>query len=289
VAFLTIFTIPKPFVDEHISLIQNNAFDSWVHLRPDVEVLVMGDDPGVADAAAEHGIRHVSDAPMNDFGTPLLDWAFAEAARRSSAEVLCYVNADIVLLDDFIGAVPRLPSGPYLAIGQRWNCDIRTPIDFAADGDGLDQWARRNGQLDLGFGSDYFVYPREVDFGLPPFAVGRPGWDNWMIGRALQLGFPVIDMTPSTTVVHQNHDYGHVQGRRGLDWEGPEADRNLQLGGWLDRYKHSPSNATHVLAPDGLYRARSVKYLRGRVTELVLLQPASAPLRWLIKLARRAT
>ncbi len=144
-------------------------------------------------------------------------------------------------------------------------------------------------RLDLGFGSDYFVYPREVDFGLPPFAVGRPGWDNWMIGRALQLGFPVIDMTPSTTVVHQNHDYGHVQGRRGLDWEGPEADRNLQLGGWLDRYKHSPSNATHVLAPNGLYRARSVKYLRGRVTELVLLQPAAAPLRWLIKLARRAT
>jgi hypothetical protein len=288
VAFLTIFTIPKPFVDEHVSLIQNNALDSWVHLRPDVEVLVMGDDPGVADAAAEHGIRHVSDAPMNDFGTPLLDWAFAEAARRSSAEVLCYVNADIVLLDDFIGAVRRLPSGPYLAIGQRWNCDIRTPIDFAADGDGLDKWARRNGQLDLGFGSDYFVYPREVDFGLPPFAVGRPGWDNWMIGRALQLGFPVIDMTPSTTVVHQNHDYGHVQGRRGLDWEGPEADRNRQLGGWIDRYKHSPSNATHVLAPDGLYRARSFKYLRGRVEELVLLQPVAAPLRWLIKLARRA-
>ena len=287
-AFLTIFTIPKPFVDEHLSLIQNNALDSWAHLGPEVEVLVIGDDPGVADAAAAHGVGHVADAVTNEFGTPLLDWAFAEAARRSSGEVLCYVNADIVLLDDFIDAARRLPGEPYLAIGQRWNCDIRTPIDLATDGDRFDQWARKNGQLDPGFGSDYFVYPREVDFGLPPFAVGRPGWDNWMIGRALQLGFPVIDMTPSTTVVHQNHDYGHVQGRRGLDWEGPEADRNRELGGWLDRYKHSPSNATHVLAPDGLHRARSFKYLRGRATEFVLLQPVGAPLRWLIKLTRRA-
>jgi hypothetical protein len=288
VPFLTIFTIPKPFVDEHVSLIQNNALDSWVHLGPDVETIVIGDDPGVAEAADARGVAHVSEAVTNDFGTPLLDWAFGEAARRSSAEVLCYVNADIVLLDDFIDAVRRLPSGSYLGIGQRWNCEIRAPIDFATEGAGLAQWARRNGQLDPGFGSDYFVYPRKLDFGLPAFAVGRPGWDNWMIGRTLQLGFPVIDMTPSTTVVHQNHDYGHVQGRRGADWEGPEADRNLELGGWLDRYKHSPSNATHVLGPDGLKRARSLKYLRGRVEEFILLRPVAAPLRRLIRLAQRA-
>jgi hypothetical protein len=287
-AHLTIFSIPKGFKDPHISLIQGNALASWARLGRDVEVLLMGDDVGVAEAALEFGVTHVGHAATNEYGTPLLDWAFREVAARGSGTVLCYVNADIILLPDFLAAVRRLPREPYFAIGQRWNCDIRTPIDFAADGDGLHQWARRNGQLDLGFGTDYFVYARELDFGLPPFAVGRPGWDNWMIGRALQLGLPVIDMTPSTTVIHQNHDYGHVQERRGLDWEGPEADRNRQLGGWVDRYKHSPSNATYVLAPDGLRRARSFKYLRARVEEFILLQPAAAPLRWLIKPARRA-
>jgi hypothetical protein len=287
-AYLTIFSIPKGFIDPHVSLIQRNALASWARLGRDIEVLLIGDDAGVAEAAREFDVTHVGHPVTNEYGTPVLDWAFREVAARGTGTVLCYVNADIILLPDFLAAVHRLPEAPYLAIGQRWNCDIRAPIDFVADVDGLDQWVRRDGQLDPGFGSDYFVYPREIDFGLPPFAVGRPGWDNWMIGRALQLRLPVIDMTPSTTVIHQNHDYGHVQGRRGLDWEGPEADRNLQLGGWVDRYKHSPSNATHVLGPDGLYRARSFKYLRGRFYEFVLLKPAAAPLRWLIKLARRA-
>ena len=287
-AYLTIFSIPKGFVDPHVSLIQRNALASWARLGRGIEVLLIGDDVGVAEAAREFDVTHVGHAPTNEYGTPLVDWAFREVAARGRGTMLCYVNADIILLPDFLAAVHRLPGEPYLAIGQRWNCDVRTPIDFAADGDGLDQWARRNGQLDPGFGSDYFVYPRELDFGLPSFAVGRPGWDNWMIGRALQLRLPVIDMTPSTTVIHQNHDYGHVLEGRGLDWEGPEADRNRQLGGWVDRYKHSPSNATHVLAPDGLRRARSLKHLRARVEEFVLLQPVAAPLRWLIKPARRA-
>lgn len=287
-SYMTLFSLPKGFVDPHTSVIQRNALESWRRLGPDVEVLLMGDDPGVSAAADEYGATHIGDVAANEYGTPLLDWAFREVAARGTGAVLSYVNADIILLPDFLAAVHRLPGEAYLAIGQRWNCDVRAPIDFAADGDGLDRWARRNGQLDLGFGSDYFVYPRELDFGLPPFAVGRPGWDNWMIGRALQLGLPVIDMTPSTTVIHQNHDYGHIHERRGYDWEGPEADQNRQLGGWVDRYKHSPSNATHVLAPDGLRRARSFKHLRARVEEFVLLQPAAAPLRWLLKPARRA-
>jgi hypothetical protein len=288
VAFLTLFSLPKGFVDPHVSLIQRNALQSWQRLRPDVEVLLFGDDPGVAEAAREHGATHVGEAATNEYGTPLLDWAFREASTRGSGEFLCYVNADIILLDDFLAAVRRLPTKPCLAIGQRWNCDIRRPLDLAADGAGLDVWARRVGSLDPGRGSDYFVYPHGTDFGLPPFAVGRPGWDNWMIGRALQLGFPVVDMTPSTTVIHQNHDYGHVAEGGGSDWEGPEADRNRKLTGWIDRYTHSPSNATHVLTPDGLRRARSFRHLRARAEELVALRPAAEPLRRLIKLARRA-
>ena len=32
---------------------------------------------------------------------------------------------------------------------------------------------------------------------MPDFAIGRAGWDNWMIYHARQQGWPVIDGTPS--------------------------------------------------------------------------------------------
>jgi hypothetical protein len=286
--YLTIFSLPKGFVDPHVSLIQRNALASWRHLGGDVEVLLMGDDPGVAEAALEYGATHVGDPTKNEFGTPLLDWAFREAAARGSGEYLCYVNADIILLDDFLAAVRRLPDEPHLAIGQRWDCPIRTLLDFDAEASTLASWARRNGQIDLGRGSDQFVFPRGTDFGLPPFAVGRPGWDNWIMGRALELDLPLIDMTESATVIHQNHDYGHVADRRGTDWEGPEAERNRRLGGRLDKYLHTPSNATHTLTGAGLRRARSLKHLRARAEEFVALRPIAAPLRGSLKLVRRA-
>jgi hypothetical protein len=287
--FLTLFTIPKGFTDPHVSLIQRNALASWKRLAPAVEVLVIGDDPGVGEAAREFGVTHVSGATTNDFGTPLLDWAFREAATRGSGEVLCYANADIVLLDDFPAAARRLPRDPYLAIGRRWDCDISAPLDFSRGDALLRDWAIHHGTLDKARGSDYFLFRKDTDLGLPSFAVGRPGWDNWMIGRALELHYPLIDITASVTAIHQNHDYGHVVGGPGAStWEGPEASRNRELAPGLERYIHNPYNATHLLTPGGLRRVRSLKHGRARLEAFVALRPVARPVRWLIRRVRRS-
>ncbi|MGD0385701.1 MAG: hypothetical protein ABSB73_06145 [Solirubrobacteraceae bacterium] len=285
-SYLTLFTIPKGFGDPHVSLIQRNALASWRALGPEVEVLLIGDDPGVAEAAAEFGAAHIADVATNEFGTPLLDFAFAQAATRGSGEVLCYVNADIVLLDDFVPAVRRLPREPHLGIGRRWDCDVTEILDFSDGGASLRSWARREGTLDLGRGSDYFVFNADTDFELPPFAVGRPSWDNWMIGRALELGIALIDMTPSITAIHQNHDYRHVAGGSPTSWEGPEAQRNRQLIAGIDRYVHGPYNATHLLTPDGLRRPHSLKHARAKLEAFVALRPVMRPLHRLIRFLR---
>jgi hypothetical protein len=286
---LTLFTIPKGFTDAHVALIQRNALASWQRLAPAVEVLVMGDDPGVAEAARDYAATHIGGMTSNEFGTPLLDWAFREAASRGSGQVLCYVNADIVLLDDFVAAVRRLPDRPYLAIGRRWNCDVSSVLDFSDGAASVRELRSRSGVLDQGRGSDYFAFRRATDLGLPPFAVGRPGWDNWLIGRALALGLPVIDVTSSVTAIHQNHEYGHVAQAAGLAWEGPEAVRNRSLAEGIDRYTHNPYNATHLLTPDGLRRARSRKHLRARAEAFVTLRPVASPLHRLVRLVRGST
>jgi hypothetical protein len=196
------------------------------------------------------------------------------------------VNADIALLPDFMAALRRMPARPFLAIGQRWNCDVREPVDFATNGADVWSWARKHGQLDERRGSDYFVYRRSTDLGLPGFAVGRPGWDNWLIGHALEIGLSVIDLTPSVTVVHQNHDYAHVAASTGAGWEGPEADHNRELAGWLDRYMHTPANATHLLTPVGLRRARTPSHLRARAEAYLSLNPRAAPVRRMVRRIR---
>ncbi len=93
---------------------------------------------------------------------------------------------------------------------------------------------------------------------LPPFAVGRPGWDNYLVYRARKLGIPVVDATPVLTLVHQNHGYGHVPAASGDRWEGPEARMNRALMGGTER-TFDIGDATHVLMANGLIPARGFR------------------------------
>ncbi len=247
---LTLFSIPKPFVGP-IAVPQRNAIESWTRLHPDCEVILCGDDDGVQEAAAKFRARHIPEVARNEFGTPLLDSVFEKAECEASHPLLCYVNADIILLKDFLAAVRFVPFEKFLIVGQRWDIDLSEPIHFGADGweDRLRRCVAEKGSLHPSTGIDYFVFRRGTVGKLPPFAVGRPGWDNWFIYRARSLGIPVVDATRVTTVIHQNHSYDHVKDSRDGTTEGPEAEQNRRLiGGW--RHVFYIRDATHVLIPD---------------------------------------
>ncbi|HYC59574.1 MAG TPA: glycosyl transferase family 2, partial [Thermoanaerobaculia bacterium] len=89
---ISFFTIPKPFVDEHTSRSQINAIGSWKHAFPDAEILVFGDEPGIAEATQKLGVRHVPHIDRNDLGTPLLSSAFQSAEALATHRILCYLN-----------------------------------------------------------------------------------------------------------------------------------------------------------------------------------------------------
>ena len=104
---LTLFTIPKPFRG-HVGVIQRNAIKSWVMLRPACQIILFGDEEGTLEVAKEWGVHHMPEVARNEFGTPLLDSTFATAHRLAINNILCYANADIMLLNDFMVAVTRL-------------------------------------------------------------------------------------------------------------------------------------------------------------------------------------
>lgn len=254
---LTLFAVPKPFVG-HIGVIQRNAIRAWTRLGSGCEVLLFGDEAGTADAAREHGVRHVPDVACNERGTPLVSDLFAQAVRLASHPVLVYANADVILTRALPRAVARVRAlERFLLCGRRWNLEVGTPLDFTPGWeDRLHADVARHGRLAIPGAIDYFGFPL---FGaLPPFAVGRVEWDQWLLFRARVLGAPLIDATACVLAVHQ-HDYAHLADAPRPDVEREvERNRSLALFHRLDL-----RDATHVLTSPGCAARSTARIWRG--------------------------
>ncbi len=230
---LTIFTAPKPFTNPHIDLIQRNAIQSWTHLGDQVEALLIGEEDRLAEAAVELGVRHLPDVARNAQGTPLVSSIFDLARQASRSPLLAYVNADIILLPEFVTIARQTAAqcGRFLVVGQRWDLDQREPLRFGSDWSGrLRQELDMRGRLHPPGGSDYFIFPRDCFTAMPPFAIGRAGWDNWMFFYARQQHWPVVDATHVLPVIHQDHDYSHLPGGQ-PHYRLPETAENVRLAG----------------------------------------------------------
>ena len=230
---LTLFTAPKPFTDPHIATIQRNAIQSWQHLGEGVRVILVGEEAGMAETAAEFGLLHLPQVERNSSGTPLVRSIFGLARQHSPDALLVYLNADILLTSAFLEPVSQVASQAegFLIVGQRWDLDVRQPLDFSPGWDArLLADMRVRGRLHPPMGSDYFVFPRPCFTEMPPFAIGRAGWDNWMFTHARLQGWPVVDATGAITIIHQDHDYAHLPGGQ-PHYRLPETTENIRLAG----------------------------------------------------------
>jgi hypothetical protein len=170
-------------------------------------------------------------------GPPRVDDLFAKARAASQAQLLAYVNSDIILMPDWLVAVRRVAEaipGDLLVIGRRTDLDVTEAIDMAdplARIDLLDR-ALRFGKPAARVCKDYFVFRRAAAPRVPAFTLGRAYWDNWMVHDARSRGVPVVDITACATAVHQNHDYAHlVGGRLSAYLTSPGARANRRLAG----------------------------------------------------------
>lgn len=273
---MTIFSTTKAFRG-HIGVIQTNAIQSWTLLRPKCEIILFGKEEGTAEIASRFGITHIPDVDCNEYGTPLVSSMFNIAQNVAKYQIMCYVNADIILMSDFLPSIckiKRIKKLPFLLVGQRWDLDLENLLDFN-DPDWeiqLRKNVKENGSLHESCGIDYFVFSRGLYHEIPSFAIGRPGWDNWMIYRARSVKALVIDGTKVITVVHQNHDYSHLRVGEAGKWKGPEAKQNIEILMSGD-YAFEIGHATWVLTPEGLKRALAGKYIYCNLRALPILFP----------------
>jgi len=240
---LTIFSVPKPF-EGRIGEIQRRAVASWAGLGDDVQVLLLGDEAGTAEAARDAGAEHLPDLARTKHGTPRLDSAFAAADAAARHPLRCFVNADVILFDDLPRAAERVAgeADHFLIVGQT------VDVDEAGSRDEARAHGRKRGAAAL----DYFVFPAGLYTDVPPFAIGRACFDNWLVWHARQ-GAIVVDATADVVAAHQRHDYAHVDGGKEEAYYGEEAARNLELSGGKSRL-YTLHDASHVLRGGRLRR-----------------------------------
>lgn len=270
-SLITLFSAPKPFTHPHVATIQRNAIRSWT-LLPEVDVILLGDETGLAEAAVELGVKHIPEVKVNQSGTPLISSMFQLARENSTSELLCIINADMILMQDFVETAKQAVQlkDKFVLLSQRWDLDIGQPFDFSEGWqDRLSSMVHRHGSLHRPAGSDFFLFPRTCYSDVPNFTIGRAGWDNWMIYKARTEGWPAIDCTPSLMIVHQNHDYSHLPGGK-PHYEHPDTNENIRLAGGQASIRYTILDATHQFMDGKLVRPKMTSLHVARKMELFL-------------------
>ena len=210
---LTIFSTLKPLSVPYADNVQRNAIQSWMALAAPCEILLLGDDEGTAEIAAEYGLRHEPNiAHLNSDSPPLVSSVFARGQELASFDLVMYINADIILLNDFIPTLESIleqrknSSKPYLVIGRRLDLDLRERLDFQNP-----HWEcllrmdiRRHAKIRFWHGFDYFIFRKSNWLKeIPAFTIATENYDNWLLYRARSVGMDVIDATQGITAIQQ--------------------------------------------------------------------------------------
>lgn len=257
----TLFAMPKEFKG-HNGIIQRNAIRSWKEVVPDAEIILFGEETGIKEIAAELGLRHIPYVERNEHGTPLISYLFHKAQEESTRDWVCYINSDIILTNEFVRTYRKARErfSKCMMVGRRWDMDIKDTMGFA------DGWEKElkvklktEGKLHAYTGIDYFLFYKGLYDNVPPFAIGRTVWDQWLIYYPFSKNVPVVDASEGCIVIHQNHDFSHhPQGYEGL-WNGEEAKRNFKLSGGYENL-FTIRDCKYVIGKDGIRKRKDITY-----------------------------
>ena len=255
---LTIFTTCRPFEGEFAD-IQRNAVTSWALLKPEPQIILIGAEMGTAELAKDMRLKYLPSVQRNIWDTPLLSSLFWSAITCGTGDVLCYVNSDIILLDDFMPAVEacaRKFSGAWLLTGPRWDVPVEGQLNIEEDWRGsIRKTLKEHGKRHKPTGLDYFVFPRGTfePASFPPLAVGRTAWDAWLVWKARSKRVPTIDGSMSITAVHQMHEKGGKPEEKKTNQAMASSDRLGRGYIWEGKYRVVPGPGRKLIvqsAPD---------------------------------------
>ena len=209
--FSSLVPVSVPFADN----VQRNAIQSWMALDLPCEIILLGDDEGTAEIAAEYGIRHHPDIPYHENRLPFVGPLFARAQEIATFDLMMYINSDIILISDFVSTLHKIVeyyknrTRSFLAVGRRTDLILTERLDFN-DPDwetSLREEVKQYGQLATVLMLDYFIFQKGSWPGkIPTFTLGANNLDTYLLGSALaSRDMDVIDSTEGITAIQQEY------------------------------------------------------------------------------------
>lgn len=239
---ITIFSTLKKPDREPFRTIQENAVASWRQLA--AEVILLGDEqhePGTQEIAGKCDCRYLP-VKRNRWGTPLIGSLLVEAQKHATCNLLCLVNSDIILMQDWLDAFLRVNEARkdkgFVMIGSCYSWDNPAIDEQKRHVGSVERirftqgWQKRlvehvlaTCELQPPTGMDFWAYPRGtydgLDFG--PMAIGRYKWDNCMVALPRSRGVPIVDATGQFVAVRQRDNIKFPR-------SDPEAQANMAWG-----------------------------------------------------------
>ena len=234
---ITIFSTLKPPINKHILLIQKNAITSWLKLQPMPEIIIYNKKSELNNLKLPNFLKIIENFKCNDEDLPYVNDMFFHVQSIASNNVLLYINADMLLSQNLITTLNIVLKhfDHFLVIGRRWDMDIASEIDFENSLWYKSLGEKLNYKLHESTAMDYFLFTKGYWSQIPPFVIGRAGWDNGMINMAINENRTIIDATYNIRVLHQNHNYNHTLGKEQTVWSGKSAQSNYSMiGGALN-------------------------------------------------------
>lgn len=212
-------TTTKPY-DDYNRVIQINAISSWLRLNVDKIVIINSSDSDNRKYFNANNVNVVPFKRQSSMGVPYVKDVFESGyGDYKNGDVLCYINADMILHDDFVFSINSIPTETYdnfLIGGRRWSWKDKNAFlsiqSFPMDLENV----KSNGSLDPSCATDYFVHNKELYENIIPsdMMIARCNWDMWLNATAMERG-KTIDITNTCFAIHPHHGYGN----RKMGWE----------------------------------------------------------------------
>ncbi len=220
---LTIFTTFKSSADRF--KIHSNVLLNWAQFRPQVQPVLFAfqTDEKLVDQAKDLGWIVLPVARLNPTKVPFLRDMYSKAKEAVNSIFYGYSNGDLLFDNGIIDTLnivnmylPQLHQT--LVVGERFNFPIQNKLLYTPS-DVLN--VRKSGKAKVFRvdAEDYFfiahnTFPWDK---CKDVVIGRPAYDNYLVGFAIINKVSVVDATKTLFALHQTGKDGDYAGHKNKD------------------------------------------------------------------------